>query len=119
MGQYSKTIDHYSNNPDLPEWLAPYTSVRLRGKGTLRLYGFAREDWSMATRRFQEIQFPQWVLPQDSAYHSANSKDPITVDDNFNYDLFAKVTRLGRSISTSRMACWKVVVPGPGLKWIF
>ena len=95
MGQYSKTIDHYSNNPDLPEWLAPYTSVRLRGKGTLRLYGFAREDWSMATRRFQEIQFPQWVLPQDSAYHSANSKDPITVDDNFNYDLFAKVTRLG------------------------
>ena len=29
MGQFAKTIDQYSNNPELPEWMAPYVSMRL------------------------------------------------------------------------------------------
>ena len=95
MGQFAKTIDQYSNNPELPEWMAPYVSMRLRGKGTLRAYGFARGDWSMATRRFQDIQFPQWVLPKDPKYVTGPKLVPVTVDNSFNYDLYAKTTRLG------------------------
>jgi hypothetical protein len=95
MGQFSKTIDHYSNNPELPEWLSPYLSMRLRGKGTLRAYGFARGDWAMATRRFQDIQFPQWVLPNDPKFLVGPKLVPITTDNSFNYDLYAKTTRLG------------------------
>ena len=95
MGQFSKSIDHYSNNPEPPDWLAPYLSVRLRGKGTLRAYGFVRGDYAMATQRFQDLQFPQWVLPNDSRYVIGPNKIPITTDDGFNYNTFAKITRLG------------------------
>jgi hypothetical protein len=95
MGQFSKTIDHYSSNPEVPEWLSPYLSMRLRGKGTLRAYGFARGDWSMASRRFQDIQFPQWVLPNDPKFLVGPKLVPVTTDNGFNYDLYAKTTRLG------------------------
>ncbi|MBM4096789.1 MAG: hypothetical protein FJ261_08440 [Planctomycetes bacterium] len=106
MGYFPIKLDDGATEKHPPEWLSPYLSVRMRGKGTLRAYGFIRGDYAMATERFDDIQIPQWVLPIDPNYKVGPNKVPITTDDGFNYNLYPRLTRLGLEYYHPEFEAW-------------
>ena len=69
-------------------------TVRLRGGGILRLYGFARGDLDVATHLFNDIQNPFYVLPNDPAFSTGPNNVPIRPY-SANYSLYPRLSRAG------------------------
>jgi hypothetical protein len=69
-------------------------TVHLRSGGILRLYGFGRVDLDFATHLYNDIQNPQFVLPEDPKFKTGPSAVPIRPD-QLNYSLYPRLTRVG------------------------
>lgn len=86
-----KFVDHAES---LHDSIEQNLTVRLRGGGILRPYGFARGDLDFATHLFNDIQNPFFVLPDTPGFKLPASTK--TVDPNHaNYSLYPRLTRLG------------------------
>lgn len=108
MGQFPIKLEDGASQQHPPDWLAPYLSVRMRGKGTLRAYGFIRGDYAMASQRFDDIQIPQWVLPVDPNFKVGPNKVPIDTDNDFNYNMYPRLTRLGLEYFHPEFDAWGI-----------
>jgi hypothetical protein len=70
-------------------------TVTLRNGGILRPYGFVRGDFDFATARFNDIQNPQFVLPNDPRFRTGPNNNVPIVPNQSNYSLYPRLTRLG------------------------
>ena len=57
----------------------------------MRPYGFLRGDLDFATSKFNDLQFPLYVLPHDVRFNP----DATTPNDSFNYSLYPRLSRAG------------------------
>ncbi|MFO0845387.1 MAG: hypothetical protein U0797_23890 [Gemmataceae bacterium] len=78
---------------------------KLRGAGTLRLYGLLRGDFDYATARFAtDTENPFFVLPNDSRFRSGQNFVPVKPNDT-NYALYPRLTRLGAEFYGTPIDC--------------
>lgn len=69
-------------------------TVRLRGGGIFRPYGFGRVDFDLATHVFNDIQNPQFVLPGDIGFKLAGAAKAVDPNKT-NSSLYPRLSRLG------------------------
>jgi hypothetical protein len=69
-------------------------TVRLRGGGILRPYGFVRADYDIATHVFNDIQNPQFVLPGNQGVKLANATTAVNPN-HTNSSLYPRLSRFG------------------------
>jgi hypothetical protein len=91
MGFYPPHPGETPAAPTLKDLVDSKTTVSLRQAGLLQPYGFIRGDLDFATARFNDLQFPFYVLPRDARFNP-NSPHP---NDTFNYSLYPRLSRLG------------------------
>jgi hypothetical protein len=94
MGGFPARPDHIADPSKLEKVVRENLTVRLRGSGILRPYGFLRGDLDFATSRFNDLQNPFFVLPDDPNFRLGPLLVPIKPDD-FNYSLYPRLTRAG------------------------
>ncbi|CAN5587302.1 hypothetical protein BH10PLA2_BH10PLA2_08040 [soil metagenome] len=91
MGFYPPHPGETPAAPSLKDLVDSKTTVSLRQAGLLKPYGFVRGDLDFATARFNDLQFPFYVLPHDDRF---NPKSPHP-NDTLNYSLYPRLSRLG------------------------
>ncbi|WP_437227399.1 hypothetical protein SH661x_000330 [Planctomicrobium sp. SH661] len=89
MGGFPPVPKFVEDSDSLHQFLEQNITVRLRGGGILRPYGFARGDLDVASHLFNDIQNPQWMMPGEKT--TPTSPNP----DKTNYSLYPRLTRLG------------------------
>jgi hypothetical protein len=82
------------NPSNLPEDLRKNLTVGLRDGGLLRFYGIFRGDLDFASARFNDVQNPFFVLPNDARFRVGTLNVPIEPNDA-NYSLYPRLTRFG------------------------